>query len=256
MPGTSRAPLPPPSGAYRRDVGQAGTGSRPLHRHRAAEHRYGGVGQDKESPPVLTSPISYPPSIPPIPSTLPRSPDPPSASMAFTPPCPVGEARTDAFVQAHGGEEAAFDHLVEPASLILVTLLKVALGERGLRQPHSPGGRRVAGSVGGWPGADYQVSCRPCFIIFYPTSTSAQCEEDAFKSTPSPCPIPHPPVHAPHRAALKACIPDSDAKQALLQRSSAELKLPNNPLVRAIDPGEGRGISGIGTAALIRAWRH
>ena len=73
---------------------------------------------------------------------------------------------------------------------------------------------------------------------------------------PVPLPYPPPPVHAPHRAALKACIPDSDAKQALLQRSSAELKLPNNPLVRAIDPGEGRGISGIGTAALIRAWRH
>ena len=40
---------------------------------------------------------------------------------------PAGEARTDAFVQANGGEEAAFDHLVEPASLILVTLLKVSV---------------------------------------------------------------------------------------------------------------------------------
>ena len=40
---------------------------------------------------------------------------------------PAGEARTDAFVQANGGEEAAFDHLVEPASLILVTLLRVCV---------------------------------------------------------------------------------------------------------------------------------
>ncbi len=35
-----------------------------------------------------------------------------------------GEARTDAFVESNGGEDTIFDQFAEPASLILVTVLK------------------------------------------------------------------------------------------------------------------------------------
>ena len=50
------------------------------------------------------------------------------------PPSPAGEARTDAYVQAHGGEDAVFDQFVEPASLILSTLLKSCLPKTASRQ--------------------------------------------------------------------------------------------------------------------------
>ena len=50
------------------------------------------------------------------------------------PPCATGEARTDAFVQAHGGDDAVFDSFVEPASLILSTLLTSCVPEGPARQ--------------------------------------------------------------------------------------------------------------------------
>ena len=67
----------------------------------------------------------------------------PAFHLPLSIPPPAGEARTDAFVEANGGGEAAFDHLVEPASLILATLLKVRLcmcgwgGREGATRPHS-----------------------------------------------------------------------------------------------------------------------
>lgn len=45
-------------------------------------------------------------------------------TLLLDPSFVTGEARTDAFVQAHGGSEAVFESFVEPASLILSTLLK------------------------------------------------------------------------------------------------------------------------------------
>ncbi len=46
----------------------------------------------------------------------------------------AGEARTDAFVQSNGGDDATFDCFAEPASLILVTLLKACVPANPARQ--------------------------------------------------------------------------------------------------------------------------
>ena len=74
-------------------------------------------------PPAAPLPLPVGEGTPHIPVHCPLS----LLSPHSAPYLPAGEARTDAFVQANGGEEAAFDHLVEPASLILVTLLKVSV---------------------------------------------------------------------------------------------------------------------------------
>ena len=61
----------------------------------------------------------------------------PSVTTIVSPPpygSSVGEARTEAYVQAHGGDDAVFDQFVEPASLILATLLKACLPKTTSRQ--------------------------------------------------------------------------------------------------------------------------